>query len=81
MVEQANRCDWTNYDKSMAAQDAILFRMEDKKLRKKVITEDPALPEVIRLGIAELQAVRVVNRFKTKSEKDSSIGRADSSTG
>ena len=58
MDEQANRCDWTNYDKSMAARDAILFQIEDKKLRRKVIAEDPALTEVIKLGITNEQAVR-----------------------
>ena len=54
----------------MAAQDTILFRMDDKKLRKKVIAEDPAMPEVIKMGIAEEQVVRVVNRFKTKPAMD-----------
>ena len=70
VVEQANRCDWANYDKSMAARDAILFQMEDKKLRRKVIAEDPALTEVIKLGIANEQAVRVADKFKTKPEKE-----------
>ena len=70
VVEQANRCDWTNYDRSMAARDAILFQMEDKKLRRKVIAEDPALTEVIKLGIANEQAVRVADRFRTKPEKE-----------
>ena len=84
VVEQANRCDWTNYDRSMAARDAILFQMEDKKLRRKVIAEDPALTEVIKLGIANEQAVRVADRFRTKPVKeapqDSSFRRASSST-
>ena len=30
VVEQADRCDWSQYDKSKAARDAILFQMEDK---------------------------------------------------
>ena len=70
VVEQANRCDWTNYDKSKAARDAILFQMEDKKLRRKIIAEDPALPEVIKLGIANEQAAKVADRFKTKTEQE-----------
>ena len=70
VVEQANRCDWTGYDKSKAARDAILFQMEDKKLRRKIIAEDPALPDVIKLGIANEQAAKVADRFKPKQEHE-----------
>ena len=70
VVEQANRCDWSQYDKSKAARDAILFQMEDKKLRRKIIAEDPALQEVIKLGIANEQSVKVVDRFKPKLEQE-----------
>jgi hypothetical protein len=70
VVEQANRCDWANYDKSMAARDAIIFQMEDKKLHRKIIAEDPALQEVIKLGIANEQAVKAADRFKPKVEQE-----------
>ena len=70
VVEQANRSDWSQYDKSKAARDAILFQMEDKKLRRKIIAEDPALQEVIKLGIANEQSVKVVDRFKPKLEQE-----------
>ena len=68
VVEQANRCDWSQYDKSKAARDLILFQMENKKLRMKIIAEDPVLQEVIKLGIANEQAVKVADRFKPEQE-------------
>ena len=43
VVEQANRCDWENYNAQRAARDAILFQLDDKKLRKKIIAEDTPL--------------------------------------
>ena len=70
VVEQADRCDWSQYDKSKAARDAILFQMEDKKLRRKIIAEDPGLDEVIKLGIANEQATKVADRFKAKPEQE-----------
>ena len=70
VVEQANRCDWNQYDESKAARDAILFQMDDKKLRRKIIAEDPALQEVIKLGIANEQAAKTADRFKPKPEQE-----------
>ena len=70
VVEQASRCDWNQYDKDKAARDAILFQMEDKKLRRKIIAEDPGLQEVIKLGIANEQAAKVADRFKPKPEQE-----------
>ena len=55
VVEQADRCDWTAYDKSKAARDAMLFQMDDSKIRRKVIAENQPLAEVIKLGIANEQ--------------------------
>ena len=71
MVEQVSRCDWSQDDEAKAARDAILFQMEDKKLRRKIITEDPGLQEVIKLGIiANEQAAKVADRFKPKLEHE-----------
>ena len=47
--EQANRCDWAAYDSSRAARDAILFQMDDRKLKTKIIAEDTPLDEVIKV--------------------------------
>ena len=59
VVEQANRCDWRQYDQSKAARDTILFQMEDKKLRRKkmlipsltMVLENKLLKERKLLGI------------------------------
>ena len=70
VVEQANRCDWREYDQSKAARDAILFQMEDKKLRRKIIAEDQSLEDVIKMGIANEQATKAADRFKPKPEQE-----------
>ena len=48
VVEQAKRCDWVGYDEIKAARDAILYQMDDRKLKKKIIAEDTTLGEVIK---------------------------------
>ena len=68
-------CDWSQYDEAKAARDAILFQMEDKKLRRKIIAEDPGLQEVIKLGIANEQAAKVADRFKPKPEHEAPKSR------
>ena len=35
VVEQAKRCDWVGYDDKKAARDAILYQMDDRKMKKK----------------------------------------------
>ena len=71
MVEQVSRCDWSQYDEAKASRDAILFQLEDKKLRRKIIAEDPGLQEVIKLGIiANEQEAKVADRFKPKLEHE-----------
>ena len=69
VLEQA-RCDWSQYDESKAARDAILFQMEVQKLKRKIIAEDPGLQEVIKMGIANEQAAKVADRFKPKPEHE-----------
>ena len=75
VVEQADRCDWTGYDRVKAARDAILFQMDDSKLRRKIIAEDQKLSEVIKLGIANEQAVKVADRIKPKQEQEAPRSR------
>ena len=40
--EQAERCNWNNYDAKTAAGDAILQQCDSIKLQKKIIAEDLA---------------------------------------
>ena len=61
--EQADRCDWALYDNKRAARDAILYQMDDKKLRKKIIAEDTPLQEVIKIGVASEQAGKAADRL------------------
>ena len=63
VVEQADRCDWQNYGKENAARDAILYQMEDVKLKKKILAENTALEQVIKLGIASEQASKNATRL------------------
>ena len=39
-------------------------------LRKKIIAEDPALQEVVKLGIASEQAAKAADRIKPKQEQE-----------
>ena len=50
--EQADRCDWMGYDSKMAARDAILFQMDDKKLMKKIVSEDISFDDTVKFGLA-----------------------------
>ena len=71
VMEQANRCDWVMYDGKRAARDAILFQMDDKKLKKKVIAEDIQLQEVIKIGIASEQAGKAADRLNGRPVEQS----------
>ena len=37
VVEQADRCDWQDYDKNKAARDAILYQLDNLKLLNQAI--------------------------------------------
>ena len=75
VVEQADRCDWENYDKDKAARDAILFQLEDIKLKKKILAENTPLEQVIKLGIASEQAGK--NATRLNGRKYSTDGEGD----
>ena len=48
----AERCNFTNYKKEMAARDAVLFNTLDTRLTKKVLAENTTFGAMIKLGIA-----------------------------
>ena len=50
--DQAERCDFDNYAKEMAARDAVLFNTSDDRLRKKVLAKNTAFDAMIKLGLA-----------------------------
>ena len=68
VVEQAKRCDWVGYDGDKAARDAILYQMDDRKLKKKIIAEDTSLQEVIKMGIANEQAGKAADRLHERQQ-------------
>ena len=62
------KCDFTNYIK-IAARDAILFNISDYRLRKKVLAENIALAEMVKLGLAYEHTTTKLNQMGgTKSE-------------
>ena len=75
VVEQADRCDWQNYDKDKAARDAIQYQMEDIKLKKKILAENTPLEQVVKLGIASEQAGK--NATRLNGRKHSTDGDGD----
>ena len=44
--------------------------MDDKKLPKKIIAEDPALQEVDKLGTSSEQVAKAADRIKPKQEQE-----------
>ena len=69
VVEQADRCDWVNYGAKSAARDAILFQIDDVKLKKKILAENTALEQVIKLGIASEQANKNASRINSHKQE------------
>ena len=54
--EQADKCDFTEYNQKEAARDAILFQTSNSKLRKRILAEDQDLEAVVKLGLAYEQS-------------------------
>ena len=74
VVEQAERCDWQTYGKENAARDAILYQMEDVKVKKKILAENTPLEQVIKLGIASEQANKNAARLNGRKNSTNSGG-------
>ena len=45
--DQAERVDFDNYTKEMAARDAVLFNTSDTRLRKKVLAENTDFEDIL----------------------------------
>ena len=67
--EQAERCDWTNYDGKKAARDAILFQTNNKKLQRKVIAEDLSYDDTVKYGLALEQGEKKVEQLRGQKEQ------------
>ena len=63
--EQAERCDFANYNVQKATRDAILYQTSDKKLQQKILSEDLALEETIKMGLALEQSRKKVDNLNS----------------
>ena len=68
LKEQADRIDWANYDAKTAARDAILYQTDDKKLQKKILTEDLSYDDSVKFGLAMEQNTKKVDNIRGASE-------------
>ena len=64
MKEQADRISWEDYDAKMAARDAILYQTDDKRLQKKILTEDMSYDDTVKYGLAMEQNQKKVEEIR-----------------
>ena len=69
LIEQAERCDWSNYDAEMAARDAMLFQTSNKKLKKKMLAENLIFSAAVKFGLTSEQSERDAVRTETGDGK------------
>ena len=62
--EQADRISWEGYDAKMAARDAILYQTDDRRLQKKILTEDWSYDDTVKYGLAMEQNQKKVEDIR-----------------
>ena len=68
--EQADRCDWANYDVKQACRDALLYQTDDTSLQKKIIAENLSYEDTIKAGTGREQGAKKVERINKQSSED-----------
>ena len=68
LKEQADRIAWEGYDAKIAARDAILYQTDDKKLQKKILTEDLSYDDTVKFGLAMEQNAKKVENIRGATE-------------
>ena len=68
--EQAERCDWANYDSKQACRDALLYQTGDSSLQKKIIAENLSFEETIKAGTGREQGAKKVERINKQGSED-----------
>ena len=68
LKEQTDRITWDGYDAKKAARDAILYQTDDKKLQKKILTEDLSYDDTVKFGLAMEQNTRKVENMRIATE-------------
>ena len=80
VVKAAKLIDWTGYDATKAAVDALVLQTSSQKLQQRAIQENPDLDTFIALGMSQEQARKkaasmpggqeeVVNRLQQENNK------------
>ena len=67
LKEQAERCDWTNYDAKAAARYVILFQFDDRKLMRKIMAEDLKFEDAVKVGLVMEQGEKKVDEIRGKN--------------
>ena len=77
--EQAERCIWVDYNRSMAARDAILLQTQDKKLQQKILAEDLPYTDTVKYGLALEQGRKKVDEINTNRtrQEDTRVARLE----
>ena len=75
ILEQAERCDWSNYNTERAARDAILYQTLNKKLKKKILAEDLSFHDACKFGVASEQMEKNIGR--TEEDQDRKVRRLE----
>ena len=63
----------------MAARDAILFQTDDKKLMKKIVSEDISFDDTVKFGLVLEQGAKKVEEIRNKSgrREEERVARVD----
>ena len=75
VLEQAERCDWSDYNTERAARDAILYQTLNKKLKKKILAEDLSFQDACKFGVASEQLEKDIGR--TEEDQHSQVRRLE----
>ena len=80
LVKAANLIDWTGYDASRAAADAILLQTSSLKLQQRALQENPDLDQLIALGMSQEQARKKASSLPGGQEEDVNRLRQENET-
>ena len=77
VVEQADRCDWQNYDKDKAARDAILYQLDDVKLKKKILAENLSYEQTVKWGMTHESSSKKAKQVEETTNTEQKIRRLE----
>ena len=77
IMKQARRCDWSEYDESSAARDAILFQTSDQKLRKKILAENMTYEQTVVWGRTHESSSKKARQVESATNTDQKVRRLE----